>query len=144
MSETKLSGSCLCGAVTYEADASPRMTVACHCSMCRKLTGSAFGTWSLLPKENFRFTQGESNVAEYTSSEHGRRLFCRSCGTTLGSLTARRPAFMHVAAGTFDGAPPLRLALHAYTASKAPWFEINDSLPQHVAEPTKPGRALPQ
>jgi hypothetical protein len=132
-------GSCLCGRVKYQIDVAPRVTVACHCSMCRKLTGSAFGTWSLVPKESFRFRSGQELVTEVASSEHGQRLFCRQCGATLGSLTSRRPAFMHVAAGTFDGAPPLRIALHAYTASKASWYEIADGLPQHAEEPTKPG-----
>ncbi|HYQ15973.1 MAG TPA: GFA family protein [Polyangiaceae bacterium] len=136
MSEGKLGGTCLCGAVAYETDVHPRVTVACHCSACRKATGSAFGVWSLVPKDSFRFSKGESNVAEHASSEHARRLFCKTCGTTLGNLTSRRPTFMHVAAGTFDGAPPLRIAMHVYATSKAPWFEISDSLPQHEAEPT--------
>ena len=46
---------------------------------------------------------------------------------------------MHVAAGTLDRAPPTSIALHAYTASKAPWFAISDGLPQHDEEPAKRG-----
>jgi len=130
----ELGGSCLCGAVTYEAQGQPRVTVACHCSLCRKLTGSAFGVWTLIPKENFTL-HGQEHVSEHASSEHGRRLFCRHCGSTIGSLTTRRPTFMHIAAGTFDRSPPLRLAMHLYTASKAPWYEINDGLPQFSEEP---------
>jgi len=125
--------------VVYEFDAQPKLTLACHCSQCRKATGSAFGTWLLVPKESFRFTAGAERVAEFASSEHGRRLFCQTCGSTLGNLTSRRPAFMHVAAGTLDRSPPLSLALHAYAASKAPWYEITDALPQHASEPAKRG-----
>jgi hypothetical protein len=135
----ELRGSCSCGAVTYRASAAPRVTVACHCSLCRKLTGSAFGVWALVPKTAFAWTQGESEITEHASSEHGRRLFCRRCGSTLGSLTSRRPTFMHLAAGTLDGAPALKLSMHLYVASKAPWFEIEGALPQFAAEPPPRG-----
>jgi hypothetical protein len=91
----------------------------------------------LVPKEEFHWRSGIDQIAEFVSSDHARRLFCRACGTTLGNWTSRRPGFMHLAAGTLDRSPPLHIALHAYTASKAPWFEITDSLPQHEDEPTK-------
>jgi hypothetical protein len=132
-------GGCLCGAVTYEFAVVPKVTVACHCSACRTITGSAFGVWSLVPKDEFHWQSGVDQLAEYASSDHARRLFCRRCGTTLGNLTSRRPGFMHLAAGTLQRSPPLRLALHCYTASKAPWFEITDGLPQHPDEPSKRG-----
>jgi hypothetical protein len=128
-------GSCVCGAVTYAFDMQPKVTVACHCSACRKATGSAFGTWALVLKEGFRFTAGDEHVAEFQSSDHAQRLFCRLCGTTLGNLTSRRPRYLHLAAGTLDRAPPMSIAMHLYTASKAPWYEIADALPQHPSEP---------
>jgi hypothetical protein len=134
-----LGGSCLCGGVKYLAAGAPRVTVACHCSMCRKLTGSAFGVWALVPLDTFRFVSGEELVERFVSSEHGQRLFCRRCGSTLGSLTERRPTFMHVAAGTLDGAPKMKLGMHAYAASSAPWFEITDALPRHADEPKPKG-----
>lgn len=133
----KYSGSCLCGQVKYAFDAEPRVLVACHCSLCRKATGSAFGTFALVPKEHFKWTSGEGRIAAFSSSSEAQRLFCRECGSTLGSLHDQRPQFMHVAAGTLDGAPSMRIALHAYTGSKAPWYDIPDSLPQHE---TAPGR----
>lgn len=132
-------GSCVCGDVKYEFDAEPRVTVACHCSLCRKATGSAFGTWTLVPKAQFRFVSGEAQLGEYQSSDHARRLFCKRCGTTLGNFTTRRPHFIHLAAGTLDHPPALRIDLHCYTASKAPWFDITDQLPQHEEEPQKRG-----
>ena len=94
---------------------------------------------ALVPKDEFHWRSGVEQIAEFVSSEHGRRMFCRNCGTTLGCVTSRRPTFMHLAAGTLDRAPRLRIGLHAYTASKAPWFEITDALPQHEGEPTQRG-----
>jgi hypothetical protein len=48
----QFSGSCLCGAVRYAFDSEPKVTLACHCSSCRKATGSAFGVWSLVDQDS--------------------------------------------------------------------------------------------
>lgn len=133
----RYSGSCLCGHVRYRFDGEPRALVACHCSQCRKATGSAFGTFALVLKAHFGWTAGEERVATFASSAEARRLFCRDCGSTLGSLHDQRPTFMHVAAGTLDDAPAMRVAMHAHTASKATWHEISDGAPQHEGAPTK-------
>ena len=42
---TMVRGSCLCGGVRFEADEIPIMT-SCHCSMCRKAGGGAFGCFA--------------------------------------------------------------------------------------------------
>ena len=131
------SGSCLC----YEFDVEPQVTVTCHCSKCRKATGSAFGIWTLVAKDHFRWTGGADQMGEFGSSDHGRRLFCRQCGSTLGNLTTLRPEFMHLAAGTLDRAPNLNIKFHAYAASKASWYQISDSLPKfdELPDGRKPG-----
>jgi hypothetical protein len=132
------SGSCLCGSVKYTFDAEPRVTVTCHCSRCRKATGSAFATWTLVAKERFRWTHGADDISEFQSSDHAQPFFCKHCGTPLRNLSARRPEFMIVATGTLDGAPSLRIAFHVHVASKAPWYEIADPLPQFSEEPARP------
>jgi hypothetical protein len=123
-------GTCVCGRVRYELDTEPKITVACHRSLCRKATGSAFATWTLVPTDHFRWTAGSEEIREFRSSDHGRRMFCGNCGTTLGNLTTHRAAFMHLAAGTLDRAPALRIKFHAYVGSKASWYEIADSYPR--------------
>jgi hypothetical protein len=53
----------------------------------------------------------------------------------LGNLTTRRPTFIHLAAGTLDGAPAVKLAMHLYAGSKAPWYEIEGGLTRMDTEP---------
>jgi len=129
------SGSCLCGAVRYEFEGEPRIVVKCHCSACRKATGSTVATWMLVPLDRFRWTSDNEQLREFASSDHGRRSFCRTCGSTMGNLTSRRPNLMHLAAGTLDHAPSFQVAFHGYVASKAPWHDITDGLPQYDSEP---------
>jgi len=126
-----LRGSCLCGNVRYEVSGPLGRIVHCHCSMCRKAHGAAFGTYSEIPAANFKLVSGEDDIATYESSSGVRRTFCRQCGATLQFLTAKRPGMVDLAVGSLDDDPGLKPALHIFVASKAPWFEITDGLPQH-------------
>ena len=130
-------GSCACGSVKYAFDVEPFVTVTCHCSICRKATGSACATWTLVLKDHFRWSSGADQLQEIQSSSHGRRFFCGHCGSSLGNLSEMRPAYMHIGAGTLDHAPDLRVACHVYVASKAPWLNISDDLPQFDELPPK-------
>jgi hypothetical protein len=40
----KITGSCHCGHITYEAEVDPATVRVCHCRDCQKLTGTAFRT----------------------------------------------------------------------------------------------------
>lgn len=52
-------GSCLCGAVAYEIDGELGPIVYCHCSRCRKASGSAFAAVSPVAAADFRIVKGE-------------------------------------------------------------------------------------
>lgn len=74
----KISGSCHCGAVRFQADveASPEM-LDCNCSIC-----SRSGYLHLFVKhENFTLLQGEADLMSYKfGSGEADHLFCRHCG----------------------------------------------------------------
>jgi hypothetical protein len=40
MAQSTLKGSCLCGVVKYEVTGEPSRFYHCHCSRCRKVTGT--------------------------------------------------------------------------------------------------------
>jgi len=126
-----LKGSCLCGAVKYRLDAPIESATHCHCSMCRKAHGAAFGTYGNVRRKDFRFTQGQDSVVEYHSSPGVTRTFCKHCGSTLQWFSERPyPNWLSVALGTLDtplGEIPQK---HIYADSKADWYAIRDGLPQ--------------
>jgi len=135
-------GSCLCGAVSYEFEGEPRIVVNCHCSRCRKATGAAVATWVLVPLTQFRWLSGEERLRQFSSSEHAQRLFCDTCGAAMGNLTSKRPGLMHLASGSLDRAPELKVACHVHVASKASWHQITDAIPQFDEEPSAPPRPV--
>lgn len=128
-----IKGSCLCGAVSYEITGSFEAIGNCHCSICRKSHGAAFVTWGIINPSQFRWTSGENLVQAYESSPARQRYFCQKCGSPL--VSAHSESVTEVVVGTVDGDPGKRPSEHIFVGSKAPWYEITDTLPQHVAWP---------
>jgi hypothetical protein len=129
-------GSCLCGGIKYRIAGDLLTSVNCHCSMCRKAHGAAFRPGALVKVQAFSWTQGEELITDYRSSEHMHRMFCRTCGSHLVARSDTHPAIVSVAIGTVDGDLPVGPRQHWNVASKAPWFEITDQLPQFAVVPT--------
>lgn len=127
-------GSCLCGAVRYEIDGPFTMMAHCHCSMCRKHHGAMFSTFATAPDRGFRWVSGQDQVEIYPSSEHGRRPFCRSCGSAAPMLLPEMELVV-VPAGNLREDPGLRPQMHIFAGSRAPWYPITDALPQHAGYP---------
>jgi len=131
-----ITGRCLCGGIAYEIRGEFGGAVNCHCSVCRRHTGSAFLTAAMVPRANFTWTKGQELLRTYQSSAEGVRIFCGNCGSNLASGAADPKSdlfFIHV--GTIDGDPGVRIESHMFVGSKAPWFEITDALPQHDTYP---------
>ena len=126
-----IGGSCLCGGVRYAIDGSLGTVVNCHCSMCRKATGAAFRTRASVPAKAFCWLSGQELVSRYESSAGEQRTFCRVCGSTLPTFFRDRPNEIGVPLGTLDDDPKVRPSAHVFVGSKAPWWEITDSLPQY-------------
>jgi len=128
-------GSCLCGRVRYEVRAFAAPALNCHCSMCRKAHGAAFGTYARVDAKDFTLVSGADYIASYASSAEVTRTFCKRCGSTLQFVHAKRPGSFALALGTLDEDPGIRPSRHIFVGSKAPWFEISDDLPQHDVRP---------
>ena len=132
MEEAPLKGSCLCGAVRYELGAAPVWAHACHCSRCRKATGSAFASNLFVPLDALRFTQGEAHLRAFQPPDAERFVhrFCAICASPLPSLNPARGNVV-VPMGSLDDDPGLSPQAHIWVASRADWDAISDDLPQH-------------
>jgi hypothetical protein len=133
-----LTGTCLCGAVTYEVRGPFNMMVHCHCSMCRKHHGAAFATFVGAPLMGFKRLTGEDRVGSYASSEKARRYFCRHCGSVTPT-PVKEMDLVFVPAGNLQGDPGVRPEAHVFVGSKAGWYTITDDLPQHEEYPPEFG-----
>ncbi len=129
-----IQGSCLCGEVRFELVGRPDFINHCHCSMCRKVHGSAFGSFLHADGLRFRWLSGQSSVENYHSSPGNIRAFCKVCGSNMPVLE-EEGTHVIIPAGALDDDPGIRPIVHLHTASKAPWFEITDALPKFAELP---------
>jgi len=128
-----MSGSCLCGSITYEVDAPFQFVGNCHCSICRRGHGAAFVTWGILTPGSFRWTAGEELLRRYESSPGRERCSCSVCGSPLAS--SHDGAVGEIVVGSIHGDPGARPREHIFVGSKAPWHDITDALPQFEGWP---------
>ena len=130
-SQTRYTGSCLCGAVRFELTEEPGPIAVCYCQMCRKATGAPLATNAPMPAAAYRITAGATHVSGYESSPGETRHFCGRCGSPLYSERVDRPGIVRVRVGTINEPLTTRPAASYYTASKCNWWEIRDSLPSY-------------
>ena len=128
-----LTGRCLCEAVSFQVPDEFRYALNCHCSQCRRTTGTAFKAFAGIEAAKLAVTRGSGTLLRYGGPDnHDAR--CSICGSFLYSLV-RDGRYVHVNLGALADAPSLTPTAHIYVGSKAPWHEITDSLPQHLELP---------
>ncbi len=126
-----ITGKCECNRVQYQVDAEISDFSHCHCAQCRRLHGAAFASFGSVPRDKFSYLSGESDLTYYASSETSDRVFCRHCGSNILVDYKPEPDVLYITMGTVEGDPQCPRAYHQFVASKAPWYEIGDDLPQH-------------
>ena len=98
-----LAGRCLCGAVRYEVEDAFEYAVNCHCSQCRRTTGSAFKPLAGIRAEKARLIAGADRLLVVGKPTAGN-IHCAACGSLLYSIV-RDAQYVHVAMGTLEDAP---------------------------------------
>jgi hypothetical protein len=115
--------------VAYEVADEFVYAANCHCSNCRRATGSAFKSFAGIERSKLRVTQGEGLLLT-VGEEPACDKRCGVCGSFLFSIVSQG-ARVHVGMGTLVDAPSIRPSAHIFVGSKAPWFDITDDLPQY-------------
>ena len=122
-------GSCLCGGVRYEIRPPFMFFHYCHCSRCRKSSGTAHSANIFLKVEQFSWIRGEELVKrfELPEAQYYCTGFCATCGSSLPWLS-RNGKYVLVPAGTLDEDPQSTPQRNIYSASRAPWYADVSSL----------------
>jgi hypothetical protein len=133
-----MKGSCLCGSIKYEIDPPFKLFQYCHCSRCRKFTGSAHAANLFVPREQFRWLEGEELVGKYDLQEakYLATSFCKNCGSSM-PWEVKGVANMAVPAGTLDEDPGIKPQQNIFCGSQASWYVESSSLPKHTELPLR-------
>jgi len=129
----RVRGSCLCGQVAYEVEGAIEVIRHCHCGRCRRARSAAHATNGFVDPARFRFLRGEELLDSFKVPEADRftQNFCRECGSPMPRAFPNRP-YVVIPMGSVEGEPGSRPSGHIFVGSKAPWYEITDSLPQYA------------
>lgn len=121
---TPISGRCLCGAVTYTADAEPIAQAVCHCADCQRQSGSPFTVVIGVPRAALSL-QGETLSSFSTvGDDHGQeteRSFCSACGAPVFSVSGALPDVAFIKAGSLDDGSWVQPVVEVWTSSAQPW-----------------------
>jgi hypothetical protein len=128
-----IQGSCLCGGVRFEVEPPFRRANHCHCSRCRKHSGTFGLTQGRVARERFRLLAGKELLRVYTPAEGGAvKVFCSVCGSSLFGGHWPDGDEVSVRLGALDGDPEIRPQYHSFVDSRAPWDVLpEDGLPRY-------------
>lgn len=116
---TTRTGSCLCGARRYAIEGEIGGVWMCHCSLCRKATGSTGNAILIVPRAQFRWLQGAEHETTYALRPTYGITRCKTCGTPLPAEVDDDNVY--VTAGTLDDPLDAGVRTHLFCASRADW-----------------------
>lgn len=130
-------GGCQCGAVRYRLDAAPLGIYACHCKDCQRFSGTTHTLSMVVRTEDIALISGAlagfDKAAD--SGRTVRMLGCAQCGTKVWNQPLSSPAFLIVKPGTLDDMGWAQPVGNIWTASRAPWVEIDPEVPNFPGQP---------
>ena len=121
-----LSGSCLCGAVSFRLKSEPKAVSNCHCRMCQKQHGAAFATYASVPISDLEYLSGKNLLTSYNSSGSIVRKFCNVCGSNIEwSGSKRFPNWVSITVASLDTRYEPKEVKDIHLESKACWLQIS-------------------
>jgi len=131
-------GSCLCGSVEFSIEQGVTDIIHCHCSLCRKASGSAYATNGFINARDLKLSDKNNTLTFYESSEGKRKYFCKACGAPIYSSNSQSPERYRLRLGALDSDIAERPISHNFVTSKANWEDLDAQLPRY--EKHEPGR----
>jgi len=130
MTQTTLKGSCLCGAVKYEVTGEAKRFYHCHCSRCRKATGTGHASNLFLQPGTLKWLSGEDQIRAFKLPEAKRftNSFCATCGSRL-PRQAKDTDIVMIPSGSLDVDAPITPQARIFSGSRAGWSCADDGLP---------------
>lgn len=126
---TYLSGSCLCGAVSFSGECDIQRHANCHCTSCQQATGAPYASILFVPADQVE-VRGE--VARYEhESDRGSRMtksFCPTCGSPLFNENSMREGVLGLRAGSIEQKDAMLPTMNIFCDSAIPSTPMDEAL----------------
>ena len=131
-----VTGSCLCGSVKFEVKPPFSAFRYCHCSRCRKASGSAHAANIFVPQGQFSWLAGEELVQHFKlpGAKTFAVSFCGRCGSRVPHNILERSEYL-IPAGLLDNDPVARPENSIFWGSRAPWYVELQAIPKFTERP---------
>ncbi len=129
-------GSCLCGALQYEIDGDFDGVWMCHCSNCRKASGGLGNLIVVVPRDRFRWLQGDDHRTTYAVRPTYSITRCNTCGTPLPAEEDENNVYL--TAGTLDDPLDTGIKNHIFCDSRPDWDHDTADAQYFVTRPPGP------
>ncbi|GAB6043727.1 GFA family protein [Endothiovibrio diazotrophicus] len=129
-----MKGECLCGAVAFEIRGELPHIYQCHCSECRKVTGSSANAGTIVEAQRFRWLRGVEKISSFKAASGYNSHFCSVCGSAVPNPMGDGGKFW-VPAGALDDSGDAAVVAHLYMGSRAPWDSPTHGAADHDESP---------
>ena len=132
MSQTTLKGGCLCGAVRYEVSGEAKRFLHCHCSRCRKSTGTGHASNLFMQPGALKWLAGEEQIRSFKvpGAKRFTNVFCVACGSRLPRQVKEIDSVV-IPCGSLDDDTPIKPQARIFAGSRASWSCAGDGLPAY-------------
>lgn len=144
-----MQGSCLCGAVAFDIQTDTINAYQCHCSLCRKQSGTASNLATIIENDSFRWLTDTSPIKTWQKDTGFTSSFCGLCGSPVPNQLRDLP-YTWVPVGCLESQSinkqvnsvqgddePIAIVAHLCVQSKASWDKLTD-ITQYPALPDLP------
>jgi len=126
-------GCCLCGTVKFEAKVKTLKIYQCHCSLCRKQTGTASSTGSIIHTDNLKWLSGEDKISKWVKDTGFTSHFCSTCGSPVPNKFRGSPYYW-VPAGLIES-DNIEVVTNIFVCDVAKWSQVSIKINPYETRP---------
>ena len=119
-----VNGACLCGRVRFRVKGPFETFHLCHCSQCRRSTGSAHAANIFGKAEDIEWLAGEDLVKRYTPDEANviSKCFCSHCGSLVPYVSLKSGKLI-IPAGSLSEPAGIEPRDNIFWSDRADWYD---------------------
>jgi len=115
-----IQGSCGCGNITFQFDATNTSLINCHCDMCRIHNGSAFSSYVIARRDGFILNDEAKRLTRY-HKDNVAKYFCADCGTPIYNSHDNYDSIFLVYLGALQETREMRPGINVWCENQLPW-----------------------
>lgn len=127
-------GSCLCGNVEFEVDGHEFNIYQCHCSLCKKQSGTSSNSATLVSGDRFQFIKGLDSIQSWVKDTGFRSDFCSTCGSPVPNPLKGLDLYW-IPIGLLTVSLKATVVIHLCVSTISSWHLVASDVPQSQGVP---------